>query len=263
MTTVVKISGKPIEHPEACIDLWRALAAAHQRDGLIVVHGGGVQVDARLAALGFETRRVDGQRVTPPDQIGVVAGVLAGEVNRTVVGCLSAAGAAAVGLGLSDGGLVAVRAQRPELGRVGTPIGGDAALVRTLLGAGYLPVVHSIGHDAAGGPLNINADDAAAAVATVLNADRLLLLTDVHGVLDGDGTTIPELDGDAVDAHIASRIIRDGMAVKARAAVRVAESCDADVVVGGWPMAGELLGEPFTGPAGGTRIRRRYVAASL
>ncbi len=249
---VVKVSGKPVDEPGSCAALWGALAAASSETRLVVVHGGGTAVDRRLAQLGMTTERRAGLRVTPDDQIGVIAGVLAGEVNRALVGVLTDAGVDAVGIGVGDGGLCACVAIE-GLGRVGTATGADGRPIAALHRAGLVPVVHSIGMDHAGGMLNMNADDAAAGVAGAVSADRLVLLTDVAGVLDADGETIGELDADRVEALIASGVIAGGMCPKARAAVATAEACGAEVIIGTWHDAAALIG----GAGAGTRVRRR------
>lgn len=249
---VVKLSGRPIEEPEACCSLWAALAQASERVRLVVVHGGGLAVDRRLAALGMTTERRDGLRVTPESQIGVVAGVLAGEVNRRLVGVLTGAGIEAVGVGLGDGGLCACE-PIAGLGRVGRVVGGDGRLVEALHGHGLVPVVSSIGFDAGGGLLNVNADDAAAGVAAATHADRLTLLTDVPGVLDAEGRTIEAIDGELVERLVASGVIVGGMGPKARAALDAGAACGADVVIGSWHDAAALIG----GAGAGTRVRRR------
>ncbi|MEZ6318618.1 MAG: acetylglutamate kinase [Phycisphaerales bacterium] len=249
---VVKLSGRPIDDPTACAGLWAALAHASEQVRLVVVHGGGLAVDRRLAALNMPTERRDGLRVTPEDQIGVVAGVLAGEVNRRLVGVLTGSGIDAVGVGLGDGGLCACE-PIPGLGRVGRVIGGDGRLVQALHRDGRVPVVSSIGFDASGGLLNVNADDAASGVAGATSADRLVLLTDVPGVLDADGNTIEELDADLVERLTASGVIVGGMGPKARAALDASEACGADVIIGSWHDAAALIG----GAGTGTRVRRR------
>ncbi|MEQ8770256.1 MAG: acetylglutamate kinase [Phycisphaerales bacterium] len=249
---VVKVSGKPVDDPVACAPLWAALASAAGGARLVVVHGGGNAVDRRLMSLGMTSERRDGLRVTPDDQIGVVVGVLAGEVNRALVGVLTDAGVDAVGIGVADAGLCACEPIE-GLGRVGTATGADGRAITALHRAGLVPVVHSIGMDAAGKALNVNADDAAAGVAGAISADKLVLLTDVAGVLNADGETIEELDAASVEELIASGVIAGGMCPKARAGVSAADACGADVVIGSWHDAAALIG----GAEAGTRVRRR------
>jgi acetylglutamate kinase len=262
---VVKISGKPIDTPEACAALWSALASAAERTRLVLVHGGGAAVDRRLAAMNLPTVRRAGLRVTPEDQIGVVAGVLAGEVNGRLVGVLRAAGVDAVGIALSSGGLCACEVLRPtdeagapvDLGRVGRVVGGDGRVVEALHGEGFVPVVSSIGLDARGGLLNVNADDAAAGVARATGAVRLVLLTDVAGVLDASGAVVAELDAERAAELTAAGVIVGGMIPKARAALDAAEAvgaAGAEVAIGSWADAAALIAGT---PGVGTRVARR------
>lgn len=260
---VIKISGKPIDEPGVCAGLWGAIASAGLETRLVIVHGGGRRVDARLAALGLESPRIDGLRVTPDSHMGVVAGTLAGEVNRTLVGLLRSAGVDAVGIGLGDGGLIEAELIDDSLGRVGRVIGGDGRVIEALHSRGLVPVVSSIGFDEQGGLLNVNADDAAAGVAEVIGADRLVLLTDVPGVLDSSGAVIETLDSESAAELIASGVIDGGMAVKARAAVHTAAAIGSDVLVGGWADAAALIAGESVGThvvAGALRRRPQPVA---
>lgn len=251
---VVKISGTPVERPEAYCALWSALAGCVAEHHVAVVHGGGRSVDARLASLGFGTAKIEGVRVTPDEQMGVIAGVLAGEVNRALVGALAGAGANAAGVGLCDGGLCVCEPVDPDaLGRVGRVTDASGGVAWALLDAGVLPVVHSIGLDAEGGLLNVNADEAAAGVARAIEADRLVLLTDVPGVLDADGALIEQIDEAKAEALIASRVIEGGMCVKVRSALSASAAAGCEVVIGSWDRAAELVSvEP--GEIAGTRV---------
>lgn len=239
MTTIVKISGKPIAEPADALPLWADLAAS--TGDTVVVHGGGRQVDDLFARLGVPVERRDGIRLTSERDMPLVAGVLAGEVNQTLVGLLRAAGAKAVGLSLASAGVVDAEVDPNVGGRVGRVVGGDGTLLRTLLASGFLPVVSSIGADRIGGLLNINADDAAAGVASVLGAARVVLLTDVPGVLDAGGRTIVELDEDRVASAIAEGVVTGGMIAKVRSALRVASAASEGVLIASWKDAGAAL----------------------
>lgn len=244
MTIVVKISGHPIDRPEESDQLWKALASVSERKRIVVVHGGGTQVDARLAALGHTTTRVQGLRVTPEDQIGPVAGVLAGEVNRTLVSLLRNEGLDAVGISAGDGGMIKGKRQQHDgvdLGCVGEVVGGSARLIASLHAGGFVPVVSPIAFGRDGGLLNINADDVAAGLARTIGASRLVLLTEVPGVLDGAGQVVPAMDHEMVESLIADGVIVGGMAVKARAALRAHEMAGVTVRVGGWFNAESLI----------------------
>jgi len=236
---VIKVGGALLDEPEKNLAVIDALVALHhgstvhgaaRHGGVVLVHGGGLLVDRHLARLGVVTERVDGIRVTPPDVVEEIVGVLAGRVNTQLIGLLASAGAAPVGLSLSDPGAV------------GEITGGDPALVRTLLGGGFMPVVSSIGLDDAGGFLNINADDAAAAIAGIVRARELVLLTDVPGVLDADGRVIASLDRDAIERHISDGIIKGGMIAKVRGALDAAERSGVPVTIASWKNPASVNG---------------------
>ena len=245
---VVKLSGTPVNEPGACPGLWDALFDAAAQSEIVIVHGGGRAVDHRLAELGLNTTRRDGLRVTPREHIGPVTGVLAGEVNTALVGVLIAAGVRAVGVGLSAGGLCACSAIE-GLGRVGRVDAGNGDVIAALLRASFVPVVHSIGLDDAGEPLNVNADDAAAGIAAAITADRLVLLTDVDGVMNADGGLVRSLDVASADALIADGVAREGMVPKLRAACAAAGTTG-EALIGSWHRAAELI----SGGGQGTRI---------
>jgi hypothetical protein len=167
--------------------MWTALLALHRSrlaagsGGVLLVHGGGKAVDRLLDRLGLVSERREGIRITTPEQIDVVTAVLAGSVNKSLVGCINRVASAsslpnrAVGLCLGDGGLcVSAKSTRFSFdpGRVGDVAGGDGALARVLFGGGFIPVLCSIGLDESGKPLNINADDAAAALVPVIGRLR-------------------------------------------------------------------------------------------
>jgi len=224
---VVKLGGAAVEDARSADALWRAIVALHAQEsgGLVLVHGGGAIVDRRLAALGMISQRLDGVRITPPEQIDEVVATLGGLVNAGVVARLCALGAAAVGLRLSDGGLTRlVKADQYAFdpGHVGRVEPGDPTVVHALLAQGFLPVLSSVGHDAHGRLLNVNADDAAAGVACALGARELILLTDVPGVLDAHGALLDRLDGASIAARIDAGEIAAGMIPKATGALRAA-----------------------------------------
>jgi acetylglutamate kinase len=196
-----------------------------------------VLVDRQLARLGIVTERIEGIRITPPDAIEEIVGVLAGRVNTRLVGMVAAAGGQPVGLSLGDGGLCACRkaTRYPfDPGAVGEIDGGDPSVITALLEAGFLPVVSSIGLDADGSFLNVNADDAAAAIARIVGARELALLTDVSGVLDADRRVIPTLDRAAIERLVADGTITGGMIAKVRGALDAAERAGVPVTIASW-----------------------------
>ncbi len=249
---ILKIGGTTLEAQAADNSLWLALLSLHQRlsaqgSGVIVVHGGGKAVDALLAKLDMPTRREQGLRITPPDQMEIIAGVLAGTINKRLVGLINAAALAAnhsaraVGLCLGDGDAFPTRRLQLSFdpGRVGEvsppptahPSPASPPLLRALLASGFLPVLSSIGIDAQGGLLNVNADDAAAGIARSVRASTLALLTDVPGVKGEDGSVIPTLREPEAESLIARGIISGGMIPKVRSALATAHATRCPVVV--------------------------------
>lgn len=256
---VIKIGGAALEAQRESPELWRGVARlARKPGGVVLVHGGGGAVDRMIARLGMTTEKREGIRVTPEDQMEVIAAVLAGAVNKALVGVINAAvggDGPAVGLSLGDG--CAIRTEKTtryafDPGRVGDVAGGEGRLLKVLLGAGYLPVVSSIGLDAEGRFLNVNADDAAAGIARVLKAGMLALMTDTPGVRDADGKTMATLDRAAIEGLIAHGTISGGMIPKVRSAARAAGELGAPVVImSGSPadLAALVEGRPV-----GTRV---------
>jgi acetylglutamate kinase len=193
----------------------------------VVVHGGGPQINAMLKRLAIQSTFVDGLRVTDAAMVEVVEMVLAGTVNKMVAGLINRAGALAVGICGKDGGLIRARkltrtTRDPEgaieraldLGFVGEPEHVDVRVIHALTGAGLIPVVAPVGVGEDGATYNINADTVAGAIAGALGANRLLMLTDVAGVLDRNGTLIPDLSIPEIDALRADGTISGGMIPK-------------------------------------------------
>ncbi|HMN97609.1 MAG TPA: acetylglutamate kinase [Phycisphaerales bacterium] len=243
---VVKLGGLAVDDPTRCPALWPALRELHDAHpaGLVVVHGGAVAVDRMLDRLGLRSERRDGIRLTPEDQIDPITGVLAGSVNTALVGHLRRVGAPAVGLSLGSGGLCRVaRSTRCgfDPGRVGEVIGGDGRLVETLLAQDFLPVLSSIGLDDDGRPLNVNADEAAAGIARIVEASALVLLTDVRGVRGADGGYLPTLDGAAIDRLVGAGTIAGGMIPKVRGALDAARLARVPAIIASWSEPEDLL----------------------
>lgn len=214
---VVKIGGRAQSDPAlagALARLWRAHPGA-----LCVVHGGGDEISAAQRRMGGQPAFHGGRRITTPDDLDIVRMVLSGAVNKRLVAALLSAGARAVGVSGEDGGLLeATLANGGTLGRVGVPARVDARLLETLLRDGWLPVVSPLARALDGdGGLNVNGDDAAAAIAVALGAAELLLLADVAGVFV-DGSVVPTLDADGAAALIADGTAGGGMAAKLEAA---------------------------------------------
>ena len=255
---VIKLGGAAAEAREELDDLYEAIVHLHRTvpPGVVLVHGGGAAVDQHLKRLGLVSVRHNGIRITPADQIEEIVGVLAGRVNKRLVGRLQRHGAEAVGLCLGDG-LVAqisrVTCLPIDAGRVGQVDGGNPRLITTLLNGGFLPVLASIGFDEDGQPLNVNADAAAAGLSRLLNASGLVFLTDTPGVLDQHGTTISTLCPRDIEAKIQSGDIRDGMIAKVRSAALASTTAAIPVTISSWHEP-DALRNLTRGDLVGTRI---------
>lgn len=213
---VVKLGGRALDAPGAPAEFAIALAALARP--AVVVHGGGAEVTQWCLRLGLESRFHDGLRVTDAPTLEVVAAVLAGLANKRLVAALRARGVDAVGLAALDGGVLHVvpHARASVLGAVGQVAGADPSLLASLLAQGRTPVLASLGaHE--GALLNVNADDAASAVAAALGASELVLLSDAPG-LKLAGEIVHELRTDAIDATLALPEVAGGMRPKLRAA---------------------------------------------
>lgn len=251
---VIKLGGVLLDNEEALERLFMALVTYRQQyqRPLVIVHGGGYLVDELMKKLNLPVVKKAGLRVTPADQIDIITGALAGSANKTLLAWAVKNNINAVGLSLADGGSVVVTQLSEELGNVGKAEVGSPALINTLTGAGYLPIISSIGITADGELMNVNADQAATALAATLGAD-LILLSDVSGILDGKGQRIPEMTTQKAEQLIEQGIITDGMIVKVHAALDAARSLGRPVDIASWRHA-EQLPALFNGTAIGTRI---------
>jgi acetylglutamate kinase len=227
-TVVVKYGGHAMGNETLAV-MFASDIALLKQVGInpVVIHGGGPQINDMLKRLAIQSTFIDGLRVTDEAMVEVVEMVLAGTVNKHVAGLINRAGALAVGICGKDGGLIRARKlQRTvidpdshieralDLGFVGEPEHIDVRLIHALTGAGLIPVIAPVGVGADGQTYNINADTVAGAIAGALGAMRLLMLTDVAGVLDTSKALIPELTLDQAAAGIASGMISGGMIPK-------------------------------------------------
>jgi acetylglutamate kinase len=233
----------------------------------IVVHGGGPQIGHMLDRLGIKSRFVDGLRITDRETMEVVEMVLAGTINKGLVAAINAEGGCAIGLTGKDGGLIiakkAVRSRvedgariEIDLGFVGEPEHVAAGVLDTFRQSDIIPVIAPIGVGAAGETYNINADTVAGAVAAAVKATRLLLLTDVAGVLDGDKRLLSEITAGTARRMIADGIISGGMIPKVETCLDAVDGgVEAAVILDGRVPHAILL-ELFTDTSGaGTLIR--------
>ena len=224
---VLKFGGELLEDPQRVTALASTISTLARRKPLlplVIVHGGGREIDAALARVGIEKRQVDGLRITDEPTLEIVVGVLAGVVNTRFVAALGAAGVRAVGLTGADAGIGRVTAAAPhkattgatiDLGRVGEPAGKERpALLIDLCRKGYVPVVSSIGASRAGELFNVNADTLAAHLAGRLKSPRLIIAGATSGVLDRDGGTIGDMTFADIEALIRSGGATAGMIAK-------------------------------------------------
>ncbi len=231
----------------------------------VVVHGGGPQIEAALKRLGKKGEFIQGMRVTDAETMEVVEWVLAGEVQQDIVGLINQAGGKAVGLTGRDGGMIHARKLRMvdtqdpskehDVGQVGDIVGIDPAVVKALQDDQFIPVVSPIGFGEENESYNINADVVAAKLATVLQAEKLLMLTNIPGVLDKQGELLPELTMKRIDELVADGTISGGMLPKIAGALDAAKSGvnAVHIIDGRVPHA--LLLEILTEQAFGTMIR--------
>ncbi len=251
---IVKLGGVLLDSEEALDKLFAALVSYQQKQQrpLVIMHGGGCIVDELMQKLSLPVIKKAGLRVTPADQIDIITGALAGSANKTLLAWAKKSGLNAVGLCLGDGNSVNVTQINEELGHVGSAQPGSPALLNALLASGYLPIISSIGITEQGELMNVNADQAATALAATLGAD-LVLLSDVSGILDGKGQRIAEMTAEKAEQLINQGIITDGMVVKVNAALDAARSLGRPVDIASWRHA-ERLPDLFNGVPIGTRI---------
>lgn len=217
--TVVKLGGRTQADPL----LPAALAALWKQSGgrLVIVHGGGDQISSLQRMRGEEPAFINGRRVSSPLVLELVRMVLSGAANKQLVSALTAAGAPAVGISGEDAAMLPATPIDPgQFGASGSPRGLQPALVQHLLAGGYLPVISPVAvnmQDPAHGALNVNGDDAAAAIAIGLHAGELMLMLDVEGVLDASKQLIPTLSIAAAIDLVNSGVAGGGMAAKIEA----------------------------------------------
>ena len=243
-TIVVKIGGSTLgSHDTSLRDV-----AALQREGAcpVVVHGGGKVVSEWMQRQGVRPRFIRGLRVTDEPSLEIAVAVLTGLVNKRLVAGLQGLGGRAVGLSGVDGGMIEARVADPELGLVGEVVRVDPAPIRALVEAGYIPVVASIAVSTSGGAgrepelLNMNADTVAGEMAAALGVERLVMLTDVEGVLDSSRRLIPRLTRRHARQLMGSNVIAGGMVPKIGACLRALESVSSAHIVDG-RRAGALI----------------------
>lgn len=234
MTTVVKFGGSSLSDLDALAAFLQGATAT------VLVHGGGPEIQKQLDRAGLPSEFRDGLRVTSPESMEVVEMVLAGRVNKRIVAYLQQQGVPAAGLSGADGKTLQAELYRDGAwGRVGEIAQVDTGLLQVLLQGGYLPVLSPVGLGPDFGPLNINADSAAAAVAGALWAERLVFFTDVPGLRDEQGRTVAEIGPPGLAHMIEAGVITGGMIPKIEAALEALARGVGEVVI-------RSLGSPGT-----------------
>ena len=233
----------------------------------VVVHGGGPQIGSMLERLKMESNFIDGLRVTDQQTISIVEMVLAGAINKSLVASIASSGGMAVGISGKDGNLIKAKKlahktrdsdsaieNLVDLGYVGIPQKVDTQVLDALIGSGMIPVVAPLGLGVDGKTYNINADTAAGSIASALGASRLIMLTDVEGVLDASGKLIPRLSIGQARQLISSGVINGGMIPKVETCIEAVNSgAGAAVIVDGRKQHAVLV-ELFTEHGIGTLI---------
>ena len=268
LSVVIKFGGHAMGE-QASIEAFASDIVLLQQVGAkpVVVHGGGPQIGSMLARLEMESNFIDGLRVTDQQTISIVEMVLAGAINKSLVASISAAGGMSVGISGKDGNLIIAKKLKHrtkdtdsaienlvDLGYVGIPDKVDKQVLDALLGVNMIPVVAPLGLGADGKTYNINADTVAGSIASALNASRLLMLTDVDGVLDDNGKLIPRLSIAQARKLILNGVIKGGMIPKVETCIQAVQSGAGAAVILDGRKKHAVLVELFTEHGIGTLI---------
>ena len=255
-TIVAKIGGSTLgEHDTTLKDIVELQKRGAQA---VVVHGGGKVITEWMARGGVRPKFVRGLRVTNPAVLEIVVAVLTGVVNKSLVSSIQALGGRAIGLSGVDGGMLKARPGDPELGLVGGEISADPDPIRAVLTGGFIPVIapvasrYSQDDESGDSMLNVNADTAAGEIAAALNAESLVFLTDVAGVLDSSRRLIPRLTERQARSLMSSDVVEGGMVPKLEACLTALKHVEyAQIVDGRKPRA---LLDSLSGESIGTRV---------
>ena len=253
---VIKLGGHAMTSDEAMDSFARDVVLMRQVGiNPVIVHGGGPMINALLDKLEIKSEFVNGKRVTDAATMEVVEMVLSGTVNKRIVQAINKQGGRAVGLSGKDANLVVCDPADPALGLVGNPSDINPEVIRTLFENDLIPVIAPLGAGRNGETFNINGDTVAGAIAGALNADRLLLLTDVSGVKNADGDVLTEMNSDQIREMTASGVIAGGMIPKTETALDALEEGVKAVVILDGRAPNACLLELFTEHGAGSIIR--------
>lgn len=253
---VIKLGGHAMISDEAMDSFARDVVLIRQVGiNPVIVHGGGPMINALLDKLDIKSEFVNGKRVTDAATMEVVEMVLSGTVNKRIVQAINKQGGRAVGLSGKDANLVVCDPADPELGLVGNPSEINPDVIRTLFENDLIPVIAPLGAGRNGETFNINGDTVAGAIAGALNADRLLLLTDVSGVKNAAGDVLTEMNSDQIRDMTTTGVIAGGMIPKTETALNALEAGVKAVVILDGRAPNACLLELFTEHGAGSIIR--------
>ncbi|WP_040650471.1 acetylglutamate kinase [Roseovarius sp. 217] len=253
---VIKLGGHAMGSDEAMETFARDVVLMQQVGvNPVIVHGGGPMINQMLEKLEIKSDFVNGKRVTDAATMDVVEMVLSGQVNKRIVAAINGQGGRAVGLSGKDARLITCTPSHPDLGLVGEPSEIDPTILHTLFAADMIPVIAPLGAGREGETYNINGDTAAGAIAAALKADRLLLLTDIDGVRDGDGRVVTELSAEQIRQMTRDGVIAGGMIPKTETALAAIDGGVRAVVILDGRAPNATLLELFTEHGAGSLIR--------
>ncbi|MBD1582082.1 acetylglutamate kinase [Pseudoalteromonas sp. S16_S37] len=241
-TWVIKVGGAVLDTEDAANALFKHLAHVSKQDNtkqFVVVHGGGALVDRWLNDAGFATAKHQGLRISPKEQMPYIVGALAGCANKQLMAQAITAGLQPVGCCLYEAGLIA-KQKLKALGQVGECVEGVSSLLPAMLELGRTPLVSSVGLGDDGQLFNVNADEAAAEIASLLNAE-LIFMTDVEAVLDANKQPLHQLNQTQIEELIKAGVIVGGMEVKVKTSLRAAQHLRRGVYISSWQKPENLV----------------------
>lgn len=257
-TVVIKYGGNAMINDELKLQVMSDIVLLHLVGvKVVLVHGGGPEITDMLKKIGKETVFVDGLRVTDKESAEIVQMVLAGKINKNLVNLLQQNGGKAIGLSGIDGHMIRAEMKNPKLGYVGKITEVDVTTITDVLERGYIPVVSTVGCDSEGNVYNINADTAAAYIAGAMNASRLLMMTDIEGILrdrNDPASLIPYVDLKDTEELFETGVISGGMIPKVECCVDAINHGVKKVIILDGRVPHSLLVELFTDEGAGTMV---------
>ncbi|MBQ4600244.1 MAG: acetylglutamate kinase [Oscillospiraceae bacterium] len=226
---------------------------------VVLVHGGGPEISETMKRLGKQAQFVNGLRVTDKETVDIVQMVLAGKINKTLVNLLQMKGGHAVGLSGIDGGIIEARMKNEDLGFVGEITKIRTQPINDLLEKNYIPVISTVASDRQGNTYNINGDTAAAYIAGALNAERLIMMTDIAGILedkDDPATLIPQITVEQAKTLFDSGVISGGMIPKVECCIEALERGVNNVIIMDGRISHSILMELLTDEGAGTMVTK-------